>query len=97
MKKIFLVYGHYNEKSFNASIKKTFINTAEEKGHEVDLVDLYKEKFDFPFIIAVKGLNRSDVIKSMKNRVKNSYEEEFSTAINQVHKIAKIRLDALEI
>ena len=37
---------------------------------------LYKEKFDFPFIIAVKGLNRSDIIKSMKNRVKNNYEEE---------------------
>ena len=57
---------------------------------------LYKEKFDFPFIIAVKGLNRSDVINSMKNRVNNNYEEEFSTAINEVHKIAKIRFDALE-
>ena len=57
---------------------------------------LYKEKFDFPFIIAVKGLNRSDIINSMKNRVNNNYEEEFSTAINEVHKIAKIRLDALE-
>ena len=58
---------------------------------------LYREKFDFPFIVAVKGLTRSDVIKSMKNRVKNNYEEEFLTAINEVHKIAKIRLDALEI
>jgi 2-oxo-4-hydroxy-4-carboxy--5-ureidoimidazoline (OHCU) decarboxylase len=33
----------------------------------------------------------------MKNRVKNNYQEEFSTAINEVHKIAKIRLDALEL
>ena len=57
---------------------------------------LYKEKFDFPFIIAVKGLNRSDIINSMKNRVNNNYEEEFATAINEVHKIAKIRLDALK-
>ena len=57
---------------------------------------LYKEKFDFPFIIAVKGLNRSDIINSMKNRVNNNYEKEFSTAINEVHKIAKIRLDALK-
>ena len=46
MKKIFLVYGHYNDKSFNAAIKNTFIKTAEEKGHHVDCVDLYKEKFD---------------------------------------------------
>ena len=71
MKKIFLVYGHYNEKSFNASIKKTFINTAEEKGHEVDLVDLYKEKFDPVFAGEEPGpdvldhrkrIERSDVI-----------------------------------
>ena len=44
--KIFLVYGHYNEKSFNASIRDTFIKTAKEKGHEVDCVDLYKENFN---------------------------------------------------
>ena len=46
MKKIFLVYGHYDDKSFNAAIRDTFIKTAEEKGNEVDTVDLYKEKFD---------------------------------------------------
>ena len=46
MKKIFLIYGHYNEKSFNAAVRDTFIKTAEEKGHFVDSVDLYKEKFD---------------------------------------------------
>ena len=46
MKKIFLVYGHYNEKSFNAAIRDTFIKTANENGNEVDCVDLYKEKFN---------------------------------------------------
>ena len=46
MKNIFLVYGHYNDKSFNAAIKDTFIKAAEENGHKVDCVDLYKEKFD---------------------------------------------------
>ena len=44
MTKVFLVYGHYNDKSFNAAIKNTFIETAEAKGHQVDCVDLYKEK-----------------------------------------------------
>ena len=33
MKKIFIVYGHYNDQSFNSAIKETFIKTAEEKGH----------------------------------------------------------------
>ena len=46
MKKIFLIYGHYNDQSFNAAIRDTFIKTAKEKGHDVDAVDLYKEKFN---------------------------------------------------
>ena len=46
MSSIFLVYSHYNNNSFNAAIKNTFIKTAEEEGHSVDVVDLYKEKFD---------------------------------------------------
>ena len=46
MKKIFLIYGHYDDNSFNAAIKNTFTKTAEEKGHFVDSVDLYKEKFN---------------------------------------------------
>ena len=45
MKKIFLVYGHYNEKSFNAAIRDTFVKVAEANGNQVDSVDLYKEKF----------------------------------------------------
>ena len=54
---------------------------------------LYKEKFKFPFIIAVSGLNRSQIIEQIKQRVKNDYNQEFTTAINEVHKIAKIRLN----
>ena len=46
MKKIFLVYGHYNDNSFNAAIRDTFIKEAENKGYKVDAVDLYKEKFN---------------------------------------------------
>ena len=46
MTKVFMVYSHYDDKSFNAAIKDTFIKSANEKGHIVDCVDLYKEKFD---------------------------------------------------
>ena len=38
MAKIFLVYGHYDDNSFNAAIKNTFIKTAKQNGHEVDCV-----------------------------------------------------------
>jgi len=46
MKKIFLIYSHYNDKSFNAAIRDTFIAAAEKIGHTVYCVDLYKEKFN---------------------------------------------------
>ena len=46
MKKIFLVYGHYNDSSFNAAIKNEFIKQSELNGNKVDVVDLYKEKFN---------------------------------------------------
>ena len=46
MTKVFLVFGHYDDKSFNASIKNTFIEAAKENGHEVDCVDLYIENFN---------------------------------------------------
>ena len=46
MKKIFIVYGHYDEKSFNAAIRDTFIESVKQIGHTIDVVDLYKEKFD---------------------------------------------------
>jgi len=44
-KKIFIVYGHHNtKKSFNASIRDTFINEAKKNGHEIDLINLHDEK-----------------------------------------------------
>ena len=46
MKNFFIVYAHYNDASFSSAIKKTFIETAKDKGHEIDCVDLYKEKFN---------------------------------------------------
>ena len=68
MKKIFIIYGHYDDKSFNASIKNTFIETAKKNGHEVDCVDLYKEKFDPVFSGEESG---SDVLDHRK-RISNS-------------------------
>ena len=44
-KKIFIVYGHHNtKKSFNASIRDTFIDEAKKNGHEIDLINLHDEK-----------------------------------------------------
>ena len=55
----------------------------------------YRSKFEFPFIIAVKGLSKNYIIENIKKRVKNSQEEEFKTAIGEIHKIAKLRIKDL--
>lgn len=55
----------------------------------------YKKKFGFPFIIAVKGLRRADILHAFRKRLHNDAEAEFSTAIEQIHKIAGFRLAAL--
>tara|TARA_B110000879_G_scaffold70610_1_gene98635 strand:+ start:1234 stop:1755 length:522 start_codon:yes stop_codon:yes gene_type:complete len=56
----------------------------------------YRAKFNFPFIIAVKGLTKVNIIDEMKKRVNYSYNQEFNTALKEVHKIAKIRLDDIK-
>ena len=67
MKKVFLIYGHYNEKSFNAAIRDTFIKTAKENGNEVDCVDLYKEKFNPVFSGGEPGTDVLDHRKRIDN------------------------------
>ena len=68
MSKIFIVYSHYNEKSFNNAIKDTFIKKATEEGHTIDLVDLYKEKFDPVFC----GQEPDAEVKDHRTRIENS-------------------------
>ena len=51
----------------------------------------YKKKFGFPFIIAVKGKNKNDILSYFRTRIKNSFDEEFIEAKKQVGKIATFR------
>lgn len=53
----------------------------------------YHTKFGFPFIMAVKGANRHQILKSFEQRLANNYEAEFAQAIHQIHKIARFRLE----
>ena len=58
----------------------------------------YEEKFKFPFIIAVKGKNKNEILDNFKKRIKNNLQEEFNEAKIQVKKIALFRLkDVLKI
>lgn len=57
--------------------------------------DAYKEKFGFPFIIAVTGLNRHIIMEAFETRLKNDQDAEFQTALTQINRIATIRLNGL--
>ncbi len=55
----------------------------------------YREKFGFPFIIAVTGLDKFQIIAAMERRLQHAPEDEFTTALDEVEKIALIRLEKL--
>ena len=59
------------------------------------LNDRYKEKFNFPFIMAVKNANRHQILEAFKIRIEHSPEQEFNQALVEINKIALFRLAAL--
>ena len=52
----------------------------------------YKKKFGFPFIVAVKGKNKEEILNSFRQRITNNINLEFEEAKKQVKKIASFRL-----
>ncbi|NLS04362.1 2-oxo-4-hydroxy-4-carboxy-5-ureidoimidazoline decarboxylase [Rhizobium sp. P32RR-XVIII] len=69
--------------------------SAEEHARFTELNAAYTKKFGFPFIIAVKGLNKDDILAAFETRINNSRDEEFKTAAEQVEKIALLRLTSM--
>jgi OHCU decarboxylase len=57
-----------------------------------ELNNEYFSKFNFPFIMAVKEKNKSDIILSFKERKENSRLDERSNALNEINKIAWLRI-----
>ncbi len=55
----------------------------------------YTDKFEFPFIFAVSGKNIVQILENFETRLGNSPQQEFATALGEVHKIARIRLEKL--
>jgi 2-oxo-4-hydroxy-4-carboxy-5-ureidoimidazoline decarboxylase len=55
----------------------------------------YNARFGFPFIYAVKGATRADILAAFEARPGNDPDTEFATAIAQIHRIARFRLAEL--
>jgi len=52
----------------------------------------YNTRFGHPFIVAVKGLGRADILAAFESRLANDPETEFETAMAEIHKIAGFRI-----
>ena len=61
-----------------------------------DLNSRFKNKFNIPFIFAVRNKNKNEIITEFKNRLDNNdLNLEIKTSISQVKEIAKLRLTEL--
>lgn len=53
----------------------------------------YKEKFDFPFIFAVKGADKHQILESFETRLLNDAAQETSTALDNISRIFSFRIE----
>ena len=69
--------------------------TREELARFTKLNDAYQQKFGFPFIMAVKGRSKGEILAAFETRIENDSETEFETACGEVERIALLRLEDL--
>lgn len=67
--------------------------TADEFARFTDLNTVYKAKFAFPFIFAVKGATKHMILAAFETRVNNTPEIEFQTALEQISRIFRFRIE----
>ena len=60
-----------------------------------DLNSRYKKKFGFPFVMAVRASSRAEILAAFARRLENDAATEFETALQEIHKIAELRLQAM--
>jgi 2-oxo-4-hydroxy-4-carboxy-5-ureidoimidazoline decarboxylase len=67
--------------------------TSAEAAEIQSLNDAYKARFEFPFIICARLNAKDTILASMRSRVGNAPEAEHSTALAEIAKIARLRLN----
>jgi OHCU decarboxylase len=66
--------------------------TEAERDRFLALNDAYRQKFGFPFIMAVKGRTKEEILAAFGERLEHETDQEFDTAIVQIELIALLRL-----
>lgn len=70
--------------------------TTEQRERFRSLNHQYREKFSFPFVVAVRGRSRDEILKTFAKRLENERAVEIAVALREIHKIARLRLRAME-
>jgi 2-oxo-4-hydroxy-4-carboxy-5-ureidoimidazoline decarboxylase len=53
----------------------------------------YRDKFGFPFLFAVKGSTKHDILRELEQRLEDDPEREYREALRQVYRIARFRIE----
>jgi OHCU decarboxylase len=81
------------------------VSSAEQQGAGLDRLDVaefarvqelnanYRARFGFPFLFAVKGSTKHDVLAALEARIGMTRDAEFEEALRQVYRIARFRLE----
>jgi len=64
----------------------------DEYRHFTALNTAYREKFAMPFIMAVKGRSKADILAAFEARLDNDVDAETATALTEIERIALLRL-----
>jgi len=67
--------------------------TEDEFARFTDLNTRYRAKFGFPFIFAVKGATKTMILDAFEARLPGDFDAEFATALAQVCRIFRFRLE----
>jgi OHCU decarboxylase len=63
-----------------------------ERARFTELNDVYKARFGFPFIMAVKGRSKGEIMDAFERRIAHDRDQEFATALTEISRIALLRL-----
>jgi 2-oxo-4-hydroxy-4-carboxy-5-ureidoimidazoline decarboxylase len=69
--------------------------TAEEFERLLTLNTAYRDKFGFPFLFAVKGSTKHDILAALQQRLPSSRDQEYQVALTQVYRIARFRMESV--
>ena len=82
-----------NKEQTNAGLDQC----TEEEFNEFNNLNLkYKNMFGFPFILAVMGKSKLEILTNFKKRILSNKQNEFNEAVKQVKLIANLRLNELK-